>query len=880
MRHGWLALAASLFATCGRSQAPPSPEPPAPSRATLSDAEFDAHGDAGALQTEIERERAFLERLEAFRDAEEKRERAASAQAHEALARALALRRQSERTAAGGADADRLYGRIGGELQDARGRLRDALDAWGRPGDVPGDAPAADLGALAELAAPAQLDELRDLQGRVAATRADLRARERERRWSNVEAQATRVRRLETLRRAAFERLSSSRRARLLSLTPDGLEQLGGELERVGLGARHYAAAVLRDAARLPARPAGWPDPGTATGTLLRLAAVIAAALYLRAHGAALHDGVRRLLFSASSGVQAARRSDLLLGALRSVAPWALFLAGIAGARWALGALAAAEIDLLLDVALLYGAYRLGLDALMGFVLSAARRHHLVFDAARRSRLLRGARLLARALFAAACLLFLARRLAGPGQLSHLAQRAAWIVILAAVLRALLAWREAIADSFLAARPTGRRAALVRATRGRWFGVPVAGLALVWLAGRALGLVARDFAMGFAQTRRAMAFIFRWRLEKEAEREGQAPDEDVALPAALVAAFTEAPVTGGPLVIDNFPGTELLATAFERWRDGRGNGAFLLTGERGIGKTTWLDHVELPGLAAHRVSLTQRAAGAQEVARVFARQSGAPAALGDDIEALGRALLDGPPRLLTVDLAQNLFVAAVGGYAAFEAFVRLVEATSRRVFWICAMNTHAWEHLSAARPDLAVFRLRQALPPWSEEQIRELIRARAAASGMTFSYQDGLVGPLDGVAGEARVLETEEGYTRLLWDFSGGNPRVALHYWLRSLVREGPDRARVRLPKLPSPDELTDLGETALLLLAAVVIHENLTIEEAVRTTRFGASVCRGHVERLVELEALQADDGRYRLTAHWHGVAVRLLKRRNLLPA
>jgi hypothetical protein len=252
----------------------------------------------------------------------------------------------------------------------------------------------------------------------------------------------------------------------------------------------------------------------------------------------------------------------------------------------------------------------------------------------------------------------------------------------------------------------------------------------------------------------------------------------------------------------------------------------------------------------------------------------------DPLPSLARALAEGPSRVVVLDMAQHLFLADVGGYDAFAGFARLVNRTCRQVFWLCSMNTYAWRHLSAVRPDAAVFRGSAQLAAWSEERIRELIRTRCTASGVQFNFADLVVDGLEGVSTQARLIESEEGYTRLLWDYSDGNPRAALHFFLRSLDPDRGNRVRVRLFRAPDVARLEAGGFNGLFVLAAVVTHESIGLDHLVEVTRIDRPECFIHLDRMAELGAVVCHDDMYRVSTTWHRAAVRLLRRRNLLPS
>jgi hypothetical protein len=451
---------------------------------------------------------------------------------------------------------------------------------------------------------------------------------------------------------------------------------------------------------------------------------------------------------------------------------------------------------------------------------------------------------------------------------------------LAAVLVELFRWRRVMIDTFLTLQPKGRLAATLRATRSRWYGAFLAPAAFVWLAGRGAATVAREFALGFEQTQKALAFLFRQRVQRQAEKQGYAEGVVAELPEKLVEAFQEEPIETGPLVVSNFPGLGELHEILTTWRESGVRGSFLLTGERGIGKTSWLNQIRRKDLEIQRILLGRRVTGAADLCARLAELLEVDAGSAAGPRELGRALDNGPQRVVVLDMAQHLFLTDVGGYEAFKAFAALVNRTCKNVFWLCSMSAYAWRHLRAVRPDATVFRTRRHLMGWNEEQISDLIRARCAASGVQFNFADVVVDRLEGVSISSSLIESADAYSRLLWDYSDGNPRAALHFFLRSLDPERSGRMRVRLFKAPSVDLLEDGGQDGLFVLAAIVTHESISLDDLVEVTRFDRSQCFIHIDRLLEVGAISLDDEMYRVSTTWHRAAVRLLRRRNLLPA
>jgi hypothetical protein len=96
------------------------------------------------------------------------------------------------------------------------------------------------------------------------------------------------------------------------------------------------------------------------------------------------------------------------------------------------------------------------------------------------------------------------------------------------------------------------------------------------------------------------------------------------------------------------------------------------------------------------------------------------------------------------------------------------------------------------------------------------------------------------------VIRTSERYRRLLWDYADGNPRIALHFWLRSLAPDGPQHVRLRLFAAPSADDLEGLQEEARFVLGAVVLHQSLTVPEAARVSRYTPALCESLLDFLL----------------------------------
>ncbi|WP_428261846.1 hypothetical protein [Haliangium sp.] len=478
------------------------------------------------------------------------------------------------------------------------------------------------------------------------------------------------------------------------------------------------------------------------------------------------------------------------------------------------------------------------------------------------------------------------------GVLWTLATRYAWwggVLLLAICLHV---WRAAIAD--VVAGRLAREGALARLTARhgrRLYGAVVSALALVVVLAHRLGLFVRDEVAGLDATKRLLAFLFRRRVEKQAAERGRVLEQPLPLPEALVAQFPTNAIgqADRPVKLETL--SEIKAS-YKAWQKDRVQGSVVVVGATGMGKSTLLamleGELEAPVLSAEiTTKYTQPRA---LVAALGGLLGLSPALAGDEVagprvftdeDELIEAICAQPPTIIALDGCHNFFLRQVGGFAAWEAFTRIVNQSCEQVFWVLTFNDAAWDYLRNIAGGVAYFRRVVEIGRWSDEQLRRLLLTRMRRAGYRPNFTDLLVTRIEGVETRAQVIRTSQGYFRLLWDFTDGNPRVATHYWLRSLVPD-PDKPRVRVHLFAAPriEELEELSDDMAFVLTAVVEHENLDADELTAVSNLPADFCRFALDYCCEHGYLRegGGSGRFRLATHWQQPIIRYLKRRHFL--
>jgi len=437
----------------------------------------------------------------------------------------------------------------------------------------------------------------------------------------------------------------------------------------------------------------------------------------------------------------------------------------------------------------------------------------------------------------------------------------------------IIAWYQLQSTDSALCRFTERHA-------GRVYGSVIVLVALVALIGiRVVNFVETNLS-NLDSTKRLLAFLFRRRVEKHARERGHVLTEPHTLPEELVEAFPTGPLSAQhrptrPAFMDE------IKAQFERWTQSKSEGSIALVGASGMGKTSMLRMLdaELGAEVIHGRVLT-KVTGERQMVGTVARALG----IDGDLSTVGEivaAIQDDQRPVIALDDCHNLFLRRIGGFEAWEAFTQAVNESCDNVFWVCTFDKPAWEYLNDVSDRVSYFRQVIMMPPWTDEDIRRLILTNTRRARYRPNFTDLLVSRVEGVNVSTQIIGTAHGYFRLLWDFTNGNPRLATHFWLRSLVPD-PDARRVRVHLFASPSvtELEELSDDMAFVLASVVEHENLTADELATVCNLPPEFCRFALRYLREGGYLTRDPatGRTYLSSHWQQTVIRYLKRKHLL--
>lgn len=769
---------------------------------------------------------------------------------------------ESEKAAA----ADPLYDEIRTELANMRSSLRDELERVGNAGD---DVPASGEGLDRDLPSSVERPGLIELRAEVDEKYTTLVELERSVGWELAEGLRDDVVLVNQTRLTLLEMASPGVRSSVTGFGASGVDQVKRELQQISLEVRFHVMRLGQSQKSL------FADVGSNSLGLLigvaKLALVVVVFIWWRRNGATLlkrlHRSLRerdpqtRIVGIAATSVwylERIRRPLVLLLVL-----WVLF--GVLGDFDALPV-----FDLLWIVALWV---LLGLSAIL-LVDALAARETLYTDQTQDTSELRihSLRVVGLNIIVVGLALSLTSAVVGKGAIYSWMISTCWLLSFPVALYLVHRWGPIVFER-VAARPdqTGFTK-WVTAKRSGVQSFPAAAAAAVYLLGAGLASWVMRQLSGLEATRRLLAYLFRREVAKQAAA-SKADTRYKPISTEVYDAFHPDSVITEQL---GDVATEAIASVVEKASTPTPTFTAIV-GERGSGRPAFLACVKKE-VGADRVRIVQcPEEGFDALAVELAKMCGDASLRGPEltaaIEALGTAVV-------AIDGLERLIVPAVNGLRGLDAFTKLARRVGGKISWIVTIGAASWHFIRRAREDRVFFEQVVPLPQWTEDQLGDLIRTRCKAAGIDPSFEGLTVPRKADVPLPEQENRTEASYYRLLWDFSNGNPAVALHAFRESLFINPDGATVVRLFREPPPEQIENLSMTLLFILRSVVQLEFATSQEIESATQIPKNDIKDALRFCVSRGYLDAVGPGFRLSWPWYRTITTVLRRQHLLPA
>lgn len=317
--------------------------------------------------------------------------------------------------------------------------------------------------------------------------------------------------------------------------------------------------------------------------------------------------------------------------------------------------------------------------------------------------------------------------------------------------------------------------------------------------------------------------------------------------------------------------------AIAEWGRGKPH-AILLTGERGIGKRTFVHNLvplkvyDLEPIFQHTpietISLPEDVHDELDLCRAFSLLF--PKQEIESFEQLTDLLRGMSSRqVLVVENATKSYTRTHEGIELCRRFLNMVNATSDRILWILLMDTPAATLLDTVLDLQDYFTHTFEVEPFSGEDLEEMIMNRHRVSGFDITYELPVLRLLQRTrhpfaASEIR-RNPKRDFFRRLSSMSHGNPMQALLLWFASAKLD--DKLDTCIRVMPLPEEevviVDALTLNKRLMLATLLQHGALTQGQLVEILGIGerdVATELDHLARLGLVEDIVSTHKNYRI--------------------
>lgn len=486
---------------------------------------------------------------------------------------------------------------------------------------------------------------------------------------------------------------------------------------------------------------------------------------------------------------------------------------------------------------------------------------------------LKSLRLVGHVIIGFGLVLSMSSRLVGRGTIYEWVELFSWFAGLPIFLILVRWWRPSVFQRIARQRKHAAFERWVLENRTGWTSFIAAMSGAVFLFARGLARALLRWLGTFDITRKGLAWLFQRELEKLGSERAGVAGHLSALPADVYTQLGPSTSSERHVQTDIDDALTPLRSKLER-----GGRLIAVTGERGLGKTTVLTGLK----ARFERSVMIRAATGSLAEITGALQGALDLSKGLTLaEAAEAADAPGGPPVVLIDDAQRLVQPVEGGLEGFDELIAVVRAHSQRVSWVFSFQDSTWQFIEQSRGVYPRFDEVLDLLRWREPQIAELLRVRSEQLGVQPSFErllERLPPNADSFDREEALAERASSYYRLIWDYSNGNPGVALDVWRRALGVDASGRVWVTLFPTLNTGELERLPDEAMFVLRAVLQMAPAAPGDIERATLLSSAQVADVLRYSVTRGFLELGREGYRVTWTWLRPLVRLLNRKHLL--
>ncbi len=326
------------------------------------------------------------------------------------------------------------------------------------------------------------------------------------------------------------------------------------------------------------------------------------------------------------------------------------------------------------------------------------------------------------------------------------------------------------------------------------------------------------------------------------------------------------------------PGFELasIESFYATWKESGRSGSVAVISERGQGASILFNRLfRLQGAQpVVRIAWESKLNAAEDVlSSIFEGIGCTDCQSISDFAAWAEAQAQTP--IILIENGHNAFIRNVGGFGGIDALAELINASSESVFWVVEFDRYAWSIIHQLREQNPFFREIVELQTWDASRIREMIRKRTEAAGLTLIFDATELSP--GLDPE----ESEITFFQALATVSAGNPALASAIFLKCITNVRGRKIRLGFSMTRTSISFEGVGPELWFAIAAFAQHERLAPASLAvvlnRSESFAHFAC-SFLGEIGILDDQTVGDGCYRLSLGAYYEVIRQLQQRHLI--
>ena len=251
-------------------------------------------------------------------------------------------------------------------------------------------------------------------------------------------------------------------------------------------------------------------------------------------------------------------------------------------------------------------------------------------------------------------------------------------------------------------------------------------------------------------------------------------------------------------------------------------------------------------------------------------------------ELVDKILNNSTKRVIIIENIEDLFLRIVNGFDVIKKFAQIISLTNSNVFWIATCNRYAWNYLDKVInvDDYFAFVIR--FDRFTNQNIQDIIMTRHSMSGYKLKFKPS-INNLDDK--QFQKLNEQQRQTYLLDSYfeelnkiSASNVALAQLFWLRSISELNENNINISSLHNIDFSFLKNLNRQKVFSLAALLIHDGLTIEEHAKVFNYSIEESRLYLSAMLDDGELKRKDNNYRVNFLLYVHIVKLLKNQNIL--